>query len=270
MATLLRLRWASVAFVGFAALAHADPRPAVVELFTSEGCNSCPPAEAYVGELAGRNDVLALAFHVDYWDDLGWRDRFGLSQSVKRQRAYARSLRLSSVYTPEIVIDGRADYVGSNRSGIANALKERREGVPVNLSVANGEAEVRLGPGEQGARQNAPGEKATSEKAPGETAQGATPSSEKASGARQAGGDVVLVAYLRKAVSAIGRGENAGRTLDEYNIVRAVVPLGRWDGGAQEFHAKLTSLPQDATDVAVLVQSPGQGAVVGAVTQPVR
>jgi hypothetical protein len=265
MATLLRLRWASVVFVGFAALAHAEPRPAVVELFTSEGCNSCPPAEAYVGELAGRNDVLALAFHVDYWDDLGWRDRFGLSQSVKRQRAYARNLRLPSVYTPEIVIDGRADYVGSNRSGIANALKEKREGVPVTLSVGNGEADVRLGPGEQGARENAPVDQAS-----GETAQGATPSSEKASGGRQAGGDVVLVAYLRKAVSAIGRGENAGRTLDEYNIVRAVVPLGRWDGVAQEFHAKLTSLPQDATDVAVLVQSRGQGAVVGAATQPIR
>ena len=221
-------------------MAHADPRPAVVELFTSEGCNSCPPAEAYVGELAGRNDVLALAFHVDYWDDLGWRDRFGLSQSVERQRAYARSLRLSSVYTPEIVIDGRADYVGSNRVGIGNALKETREGVPVTLSVANGEADVRLGPGE------------------------------KALHGKEAGGDVVLVAYLRKAVSAIGRGENAGRTLDEYNIVRAVVPLGRWNGGAQEFHAKLASLPQDATDVAVLVQSPGQGAVVGAATQRVR
>jgi hypothetical protein len=265
MATPQWLRWASAAFLGLATLAHAEPRPAVVELFTSEGCNSCPPAEAYVGELAGRNDVLALAFHVDYWDDLGWRDRFGLSQSVKRQRAYARSLRLSSVYTPEIVIDGRADYVGSNRSAIGNALKEKREGVPVILSVGNGEADVRLGPGEQGARENAPVDQAS-----GETAQGPTPSSEKASGGRQAGGDVVLVAYLRKAVSAIGRGENAGRTLDEYNIVRAVVPLGRWDGGAQEFHAKLTSLPQDATDVAVLVQSPGQGPVVGAATQPVR
>jgi hypothetical protein len=239
MATPLWLRWAA-AFLGFATLAqaelaHAEPRPAVVELFTSEGCNSCPPAEAYVGELAGRHDVLALAFHVDYWDDLGWRDRFGLSQSVERQRAYARSLRLSSVYTPEVVIDGRADYVGSNRVGIGNALKGKRDGVPVTLSVGNGEAEVRLGPGEQGA-----------------------------------GGDVVLVAYLRKAVSSIGRGENAGRTLDEYNIVRAVVPLGRWNGGAQEFHAKLASLPQDATDVAVLVQSPGQGAVVGAATQRVR
>jgi hypothetical protein len=240
MATPLWLRWASAAFLGFATLAHAEPRPAVVELFTSEGCNSCPPAEAYVGELAGRSDVLALAFHVDYWDDLGWRDRFGLSQSVERQRSYARSLRLSSVYTPEVVIDGRADYVGSNRSGIGNALKEKRDGVPVTLSVGNGEAEIRLAP---------------HEKAPRE---------------KQAGGDVVLVAYLRKAVSSIGRGENAGRTLDEYNIVRAVVPLGRWDGGAQEFRTKLASLPQDTTDVAVLVQSPGQGAVVAAATQRVR
>jgi hypothetical protein len=264
MATPQWRRWASAAFLGGAtlvqALAHAEPRPAVVELFTSEGCNSCPPAEAYIGELAGRSDVLALAFHVDYWDDLGWRDRFGLGQSVERQRSYARSLRLSSVYTPEVVIDGRGDYVGSNRVGIARALQERREGVPVTLSVGNGEAEVRLGPNVQGTRENGP-----SEKAPGENVQGVKPSNDK-----PAGGDVVLVAYLRKAVSSIGRGENAGRTLDEYNIVRAVVPLGRWNGGAQEFHAKLASLPQDATDVAVLVQSPGQGAVVGAATQRLR
>ena len=254
------LRWTASALLSVCAGAHADPRPAVVELFTSEGCNSCPPAEAYVGELAGRSDVLALAFHVDYWDDLGWRDRFGLGQSVERQRAYARNLRLSSVYTPEIVIDGRADYVGSNRVGIGNALNEKRDGVPVMLSVENGEAEVRLGPGE-----GAQGANPTSEKV-----QDARAHSVKASGESGLGGDVVLVAYLRKAVSAIGRGENAGRTLNEYNIVRAVVPLGRWNGATQEFHAKLASLPQDATDVAVLVQSPGQGAVVGAATQRVR
>jgi hypothetical protein len=250
MATARGLRWAARALLSICAVAHADPRPAVIELFTSEGCNSCPPAEAYVGELAGRNDVLALAFHVDYWDDLGWRDRFGLRQSVERQHAYARSLRLSSVYTPEVVIDGRADYVGSNRIGIGNALKERREGVPVTLSIGNGEADVRLAPSASGL---------------GERAQGA-----KAQAEDEVGGDVVLVAYLRKAVSAIGRGENAGRTLDEYNIVRAIVPLGRWAGGAQEFRAKLTSLPQDATDLAVLVQSRGQGAVVGAATQRLR
>jgi len=205
-----------------------------VELFTSEGCNSCPPAEAYVGELAGRSDVLALAFHVDYWDDLGWRDRFGLSQAVERQRSYARALRLPTVYTPQVVIDGRADYVGSDRSAIAKALKESREGIPIAVSVSNAELLVRLEPRGQAPR-----------------------------------GDVVLVAYLRKAISAIGRGENAGRTLAEYNIVRAVRELGRWEGAAQDFRVKLSSLPQDATDVAVLVQAPGQGPISAAATLPI-
>jgi hypothetical protein len=242
----LRLRWVTAAFIGFAGLAHAEPRPAVIELFTSEGCNSCPPAEAYVGELAGRSDVLALAFHVDYWDDLGWRDRFGLSQSVERQRTYARSLRLSGVYTPQVVIDGRADYVGSNRGAIDRALKSNRDGVPVSLSVIDGEARVRLGlPGGPGGSR-------------GDALQNGQPA------------DVVLVAYLRKAVSPIGRGENAGRTLEEFNIVRAVQPMGHWDGSAQEFHTKLASLPPDTTDVAVLVQSPGQGGIVAAATQRVR
>ena len=236
----LRLRWATAAFLALGGLAHAEPRPAVIELFTSEGCNSCPPAEAYVGELAGRSDVLALAFHVDYWDDLGWRDRYGLSQSVERQRTYARSLRLSGVYTPQVVIDGRVDYVGSNRTAIDRALKANRDGVPVSLSVIDGEARVRLDP--PGGSQPGKGQPA----------------------------DVVLIAYLRKAVSPIGRGENAGRTLEEFNIVRAVQPLGRWDGSAQEFHTKLASLPQDTTDVAVLVQSPGQGGIVAAATQRVR
>ena len=236
----LRLRWVMVAFVGFSGLASAEPRPAVIELFTSEGCNSCPPAEAYVGELAGRSDVLALSFHVDYWDDLGWRDRYGLSQSVERQRTYARSLRLSGVYTPQVVIDGRADYVGSNRSAIDRALKSNRDGVPVSLSVVDGEARVRLDPPRG------------SQPAKGQLA------------------DVVLVAYLRKAVSPIGRGENAGRTLQEFNIVRAVQPLGHWDGSTQEFHTKLASLPADTTDVAVLVQSPGQGGILAAATQRVR
>src|SRR5215472_15938734 len=114
--TLWPLAAAIFVTLAFPKLSEAQPRPAVVELFTSEGCSSCPPADAYLGELAGRPDVLALAFHVDYWDDLGWRDRFGLSQAVERQRNYARSLRLGSVYTPQVVVDGSTDYVGSNRS----------------------------------------------------------------------------------------------------------------------------------------------------------
>lgn len=237
MRSVLRLRWVpsfalSILSACFPAPVHADPRPTVVELFTSEGCSSCPPAEAYVGELAKRRDVLALAFHVDYWDDLGWRDRFGLSQAVERQHRYARALHLSTVYTPEIVVDGHYDYVGSNRRGIGQALGGTRDGVPVAIDVSNGQIVVSLG--------------AWSMSQPD---------------------DVVLIAYRRKAVSSIGRGENAGRTLEEYNIVRAMRELGRWNGTAQDFHLDLASLPQDASDVAVLIQAPGPGPVIGAATR---
>ena len=235
MASRLRKFMATGALLCFTAAANAQLRPAVVELFTSEGCNSCPAAEAYIGELAQRNDVLALSFHVDYWDDLGWRDRFGLSEAVRRQRVYAQTLRSSSVYTPQVIIDGRDDYLGSDRGAIGRALSRNRSGVPVALSVRDGEVQVQLGAHASG-----------------------TPS------------DVLLVAYLRKAVSPIGRGENAGRTLQEFNIVRAIRTLGRWDGQVQGFHAQISSLPPDSTDVAVLVQAPGQAVIIGAATRALR
>jgi len=212
-------------------VAAAAPRPLVLELFTSEGCSSCPPAEAYIGELAGRSDILALAFHVDYWDDQGWRDRFELSQATTRQQVYGRTLRLRNVYTPQFIVDGRADLVGTGRGGVDKVLQEPREDVPVTLSVEHGEIRVRL-----------------------------------ASSDRAQRSEVILVSYLRKAVSAIGRGENTGRTLAEYNIVRSLRSLGRWDGSAHDFSASLTALPRDATDVAVLVQTTGQGAILGAAT----
>jgi hypothetical protein len=215
--------------------AEANPRPAVVELFTSEGCNSCPPAEAYIGELASRSDVLALAFHVDYWDDLGWRDRYEWSGATARQRKYGDVLRLRNVYTPQVILDGRTDYVGSNRSVISKALEAPREGVPVTLAVDDGKIHVKLEASELGH-----------------------------------GSEVTLVSYLRKATSSIGRGENAGRTLDEFNIVRSMQTLGRWDGSAHDFSARLASVPRDATDVAVLVQASGQGVIVGAATLPLH
>lgn len=217
------------------AVAVAAPRPLVLELFTSEGCSSCPPAEAYVGELASRSDVLPLAFHVDYWDDLGWRDRFELSQATTRQREYSRTLRLRNVYTPQFILDGRVDLVGSNRSAVGKALEEPRDGAPVTLTVNDGEIHVKLESSELAQRC-----------------------------------EVILVSYLRKAVTSIGRGENAGRSLEEYNIVRSMRSLGRWDGSAHDFSAPLTALPLDATDVAVLVQVTGQGAILGAATRPLH
>jgi hypothetical protein len=214
-----------------APLANAQARPAVVELFTSEGCNSCPPAEAYIGELVQRRDVLALAFHVDYWDDLGWRDRFGLAEAVQRQRSYAKALRLSSVYTPQVIIDGQDNFVGTDRAAIGRALSANRNGVTVALSMRDGDVLIDLGAHEK------------------------TPPC-----------DVLLVPYLRTAVSAIGRGENAGRTLTEFNIVRDLRSLGRWDGQQQLYRSPVKSLPRDATDVAVLVQPLGQAPIIGAAT----
>jgi hypothetical protein len=218
-----------------AATANASSRPAVVELFTSQGCSSCPPADTYIGELSQRRDVLALAFHVDYWDDLGWRDRFGLPDAVQRQRTYATVLRLSSVYTPQVVIDGQHNFVGSDVKSIDRALTGNRDGVAVALSVRDGEVVVELDPSRQGA-----------------------PS------------EVLLVAYLRTAVSPIGRGENAGRTLKEFNIVRDFHSLGRWAGQKQQYHLRVDSLPRDSTDVAVLVQPLGQAPIIGAATVALR
>ena len=120
--------------------ANAQPHPVVIELFTSQGCSSCPPAEAYIGRLSARSDVLALAFHVNYWDELGWRDRFALAQSVERQNVYALNLGRSSVYTPQLVVDGRDDQVGTGGQAIERALSESRDGVPVKVSMH--EAEV--------------------------------------------------------------------------------------------------------------------------------
>jgi hypothetical protein len=218
-----------------AATANASSRPAVVELFTSQGCSSCPPADTYIGELSQRRDVLALTFHVDYWDDLGWRDRFGLPEAVERQRAYAKVLRLASVYTPQVVIDGQDNFVGSDLKSIGRALTGNRSGVDVALSVRDGEVLIDL----DAPRQVAPS-------------------------------DVLLVAYLRTAVSPIGRGENAGRTLKEFNIVRDFHSLGRWAGQKQQYHARVDSLPRDSTDVAVLVQPLGQAPIIGAATIALR
>src|SRR5258708_2688786 len=121
-----------------AATVDASPRASGGGFFIVPGGSSGAPADTYPGELTQRRDVLALAFHVDYWDDLGWRDRFGLPDAVERQRAYAKALRLSTVYTPQVVIDGQDDFVGSDVKSIGRALTGNRNGVAVALSVRDG------------------------------------------------------------------------------------------------------------------------------------
>ena len=218
-----------------AAATNAQPRPVVVELFTSQGCSSCPPADAYLATLNARPDIIALSFHVGYWDDLGWRDRFALPASVERQNNYARKLHHSSVYTPQLVVDGREDDFRSDGKMVARALSQNRDGVPVGVSVHDAEIQVDIG-----------------------AQPGGAPS------------DVMLVAYLRHAVSNIGRGENAGRTLEEFNIVRDVRTLGPWKGATLNFRVPVASLPSDATDIAVLVQPFGQAPIIGAGVHALR
>jgi hypothetical protein len=213
----------------------AQTRPVVIELFTSQGCSSCPPADAYLGQLSARPNVIALAFHVDYWDDLGWRDRFALRQSVERQDIYARNLHHSTVYTPELVIDGRFDAVGADSRAVTQALQQPRSNPPLTVSLRDDAVLVEL-----------------------------------AAQPQSAACDVWLVPYLRHARSAIGRGENAGRNLEEFNIVREVRALGSWNGAAQAFTIPVASLPPDSTDVAVLIQPKGQGPIIGAAAQPLR
>jgi hypothetical protein len=133
------------------------------------------------------------------------------------------------VYTPQLVVDGREDYLGSDGKAIARALSENRDGVPVGVSLRDAEILVEIG-----AQPNGPAS------------------------------DVMLIAYLRHAVSAVGRGENAGRTLEEFNIVRDILALGPWRGQVQSFRVPRSTLPVDATDVAVLVQRSGQALIIGA------
>lgn len=218
------------ALLALSAPALPESRPAVVELFTSQGCSSCPPAEAYLGKLTARSDVIALAFHVTYWDDLGWRDRFALTEAVDRQNGYARNFHSATVYTPQLVVDGLSGTPGTNLR-----LDAVADAVPVGVTVGEGRVQVEVG-----------------------------------SNPHFAGGDVILVSYLRHAVSAIGRGENAGRQLEEFNIVRGITKLGPWRGASTRFEVPLSSIAADATDVAVLIQAPGQKAILGAATHAIR
>src|SRR5205823_8102402 len=131
-----------------AAPVQAGERPIVVELFTSEGCSSCPPADALLAELARRPDVLALSFHVDYWDRLGWKDPYSSRAATDRQNRYAKLLALATVYTPQIVVDGRWEAVGSDRADVERALERARRDppeVPVTLTLDHGQAQIALG-----------------------------------------------------------------------------------------------------------------------------
>src|SRR5688500_10287761 len=120
-------RLVSLALVALLLSAGVAAQPVVVELFTSQGCSSCPPADEFLGELARRPGIIALAYHVDYWDELGWKDRFSIPAASQRQRGYVKRLSRAGAFTPQIVVSGDTSLVGSNRVEVERAIEGDRD-----------------------------------------------------------------------------------------------------------------------------------------------
>lgn len=202
--------------------------PVVIELFQSQGCSSCPPANANLMALSQRPDVLALSFGVTYWDQLGWKDTFASQQFTTRQWDYARALHHDNVFTPQVVVNGRIDGVGAAPGEIEKLMKRGDRAAPGPLvTIAGGAVQV------------------SAAQAPGKAA------------------DVWLVRYDPRIVQVpIRRGENAGRTLPHRDVVRQLVRLGGWNGRAAHF--SLPASPDPALRSAVLVQSAGAGPILAA------
>jgi hypothetical protein len=209
-------------------LAAAQPaRPVVGELFTSEGCSSCPPADAKVAELARtRPDLLLLTFHVTYWNYLGWRDPYSFEAATLRQQRYAALGVSREVYTPALIVDGKLDAVGSDGPMVDHTLRQAAlsEETAASIDVQR-------------------------------TPSGLT----VLVGAGSGTGTLLLVGYDRLHQTAVGRGENGGRTLTEANIVRSMSMLGAWSGRPVRLQ-----VPNPAgQEVAVLLQR-DDGHIVGA------
>ena len=214
----------SLSFAPF--VVAAAERPVVVELFTSQGCSSCPPANRYLNELTkGRQDVLPLGFHVTYWDRLGWKDPFSLEAATDRQARYGRRFGDGS-YTPEIVVDGANSNVGSDRekveSAIARAKRESRTAAAVQVTKAGDKVSIRVGGGAGTAR-------------------------------------VLLVGFDRSHSTPIPRGENKGSTFNETNVVRSIRPVADWSGASLDISQPLP----EGEDIAVILEAP-DGRIVGA------
>jgi hypothetical protein len=217
-----------------ASVARAAPGgPWAVELFTSQGCSSCPPADAELGRLAGRPDIVALSFHVDYWDYIGWKDPFASRNTTERQKIYARTLRQDLLYTPEMVFDGAAHDPGI-RVGEVDALLE--------------------------AARRRTTERATPQLE--RTADGALTIALESFKLDRFGADVTLAVYDRRHTTPVKRGENSGATLDNFNVVRRLERISSWDGQAAHW-----SVPADrfasGQGLAVLIQRSGQGPMLG-------
>lgn len=216
-------------------------KPAVfVELFTSQGCSSCPPADAFMGELQKRDDVVALSFSVDYWDYIGWRDTLASRENTLRQQAYEKTLPSHRVYTPQMVVDGVQDVVGNQRRDATTAIDKRAaeikgKRIAIALSQSGNAVAVRIGAG------------------------------------AKADATVWLAHTLSSRAVNIAKGENVGKVVTYHNVVRGFSAVGKWTGEALTLTLPAHGDGSDLNDgVAVWVQTDGNGPVLGAAQIRVR
>jgi hypothetical protein len=226
-------RWSGAlgvcAIVAIIRPAHAEPR-AVVELFTSQGCSSCPPADKIIGELAKDPSVIALSMPIDYWDYLGWKDTLADSRFSARQKAYSQMRGDRDVYTPQVVINGSAHVVGSDRAGIEEAIGDTEKAggvmsVPVTMTLAGKLITVSV---------------AASTKAPAATH-----------------GEIWICSISKAVPISIGRGENRGREVTYHNVVRNLLKVGDYNGSAGSWTVPLENISREGVDAAAVYVQDG-------------
>ena len=211
-------------------------QPVLVELFTSQGGSSCPPADQILGELQKRDDVVALSFSIDYWDYIGWRDTLARRENTLRQQAYEKVLASHRVYTPQMVVDGVKDVVGNQRKDVIETLERRLsetqfKRLPVSVSQVGDEVQVRVGA--------LPGVRSPA--------------------------TVWLAHTLSSRTVNIANGENSGRVITYHNVVRGFAAVGKWSGDPVTLELPAQGEQGELTDgVAVWVQVDGMGPVLGA------
>jgi hypothetical protein len=228
-----------------AAPASAEPR-AVIELFTSQGCSSCPAADKVLGELSADPSLVTMSLAVDYWDYLGWKDTLADARFSARQKAYSHVRGDRDVYTPQVVVNGSAHVIGSDRAGIDDAIKDtgKSDGVmsvPVTMSLSGKQINVSVAAG----------------KAPA-----------------AAHGEVWICSVSKAIPISIGRGENRGREVTYYNVVRNILKVGDWNGSSGSWTVPLENISRDGVDAAVVYVQDGNrdkpGAMLGAAYTPLR
>jgi hypothetical protein len=230
-----------VALPGFGSAQEAasDGGKVVVELYTSQGCSSCPPADKYLSELAQRDDIVALSFHVDYWNYIGWRDPYSDAQWSKRQRAYGQNLKKRFVYTPQMVIDGRVEAVGSRRSQVRRMIARAGTQKKLKIEVSHPDSDSLL------------------IRVPGNAEYRGGPAT------------VWLAFYDSQRKTPVSAGENSGQTIINSNVVRSMNPVGTWRGEELKLSLALSDFEAEGRDgCAILVQERNVGRILGATTIP--